>query len=143
MPPNETPETSVKFVPVIVTICVTGGGSKVLPMLKLATVGNAPAGVTVNWSAAEIADVPEGVWTVTSTRARLESLPHGGRNYTAVIVPLALTVNDAAGCSAEQVRRWSRPGFDPGDDDGFATAGKTALRAQGGDYGGKAPGTLK
>src|SRR5262245_52944454 len=51
MPPKETPVTSVKLVPVIVTISPPA----VEPVLTLreATVGSAPAGVIVNWSAGE------------------------------------------------------------------------------------------
>ncbi len=82
----------MKFVPVIVTRPPPAVERK--PTLSEAITSKAPAGVMVNWSAAEADDVPEGVWMVTSmgdagvvVQARA----------TAVTVPSALTVNEAAG----------------------------------------------
>src|SRR5579872_4181052 len=91
IPPNETPMTSVKFVPVIVTMSPPA----VIPLLTLsaATVGNAPARVIVNWSAGERGDVPVADCTVTST-GDAGSVANAG--VTAVIVPSALIVNEAA-----------------------------------------------
>jgi hypothetical protein len=62
--PNLTAVAPVKLVPVIVTVVPPAGG----PLVGLipVTVG-ATAAVYVNWSAAEVAEVPAGVVTVTST----------------------------------------------------------------------------
>src|SRR5436305_943657 len=76
--------------------------------VKAGTAGRAPAGVSVNRSAVEAADVPVGVVTVTSTVNGASACPEpappsppltkGGE--MAVIVPLlALSVNEAAGVS--------------------------------------------
>jgi len=55
-PPNETLVTSVKFVPVIVTL--SPPLVEALEALRPVTVGSAPAGVNANLSAGTAAEVP-------------------------------------------------------------------------------------
>src|SRR5262245_59842676 len=92
-PPKDTTVTSVKFVPMI----VTRSPPAVEPLLTLREVmaGNAPAGVMMKSSVGEISDVPVGVVTMTSSVvADASCVGHAGT--TAVMVPSALTVKDAA-----------------------------------------------
>ena len=83
--PKSTAVAPVKAIPVIVTVVPPDCGPSV--GLMLVTVG---AAVYVNWSAEEVADVPPGVVTVTSTTP----VPGGS---SAVIVVSETTVKLVAG----------------------------------------------
>src|SRR5262249_39461981 len=69
--PNETPVTSVKFVPVRMMASPPNVEPDV--PVRAVTVGSAPAGVTVNWSAEEVADEMPAFRTVTSMRAAVSA----------------------------------------------------------------------
>ena len=83
--PKSTAVAPVKAIPVIVTVLPPDSGPAV--GLMLVTVGVA---VYVNWSAGEVADIPPGVVTVTSTTP----VPGGS---SAVIVVSETTVKLVAG----------------------------------------------
>ena len=79
VPPNVTPVTLTKLVPVIVM--------DMSEPVTLVTVGGAGGAVYVNWSIPDVADVPLAETTVTSTVPAAEA---GGA--VAVIEPLLFTI---------------------------------------------------
>jgi hypothetical protein len=86
-PPNVTPVTRLKLVPVMVTAMPP----PVLPEVGLTAVTVGAAGaVKVNWSAVPVVDVPLGVVTVMSTVAA------DSAGEVAVIAESEVTVNDTA-----------------------------------------------
>ncbi len=106
-PPNATLLISVKFAPVIKTCPPPPAGPE--DVLSEATAGSAPAGMTVNWSAADVADVPRELWTVTSiVKGRLETCPTTG--VTAVRLPVVVDDERLGGDAPEERRRqWPSP----------------------------------